>query len=632
MPNILDTINKPEDLKPLTLVQLEQLAGEIRELLVNTVAHIGGHLAANLGIVELTMALHYVYDSPKDKMVWDVGHQSYVHKILTGRKDNIETLRQYKGLSGFPKRDESPYDAFGTGHASTSISAAVGLALGRDLAKDSHSVVAVIGDGALTGGMAYEAMNHAGHLGLDMTVILNDNEMSISKNVGAMSTYLSKLRSDPGYTKRKEDVESLINKIPKIGQDILKLATKMKDTLKFMMVPGMLFEELGFTYYGPIDGHNLQDLIDVLQKARHKRGPVLIHVITQKGQGYGPALDNPDEFHGIGPFDVETGQQLKGQSRTFTQVFGDFMARKAGEEPRLVGITAAMESGTGLSQFARLFPQRFIDVGICEQHAVTMAAGLAAAGMRPVVALYSSFLQRAFDQVIHDVCLQNLPVIFAVDRAGLVGEDGPTHHGVFDMAFLREIPNLVVMAPANEDELNDMLDSALQYERPVAVRYPRGMGSGSAIKINSKFIEAGRGELLYEGDQILFVAIGRGVGIASRTAEMLKNKGINAAVINARFVKPMDEQLISHWALVCKRIVTVEDNVLAGGFGSAVMELLNNRGYKADILRIGIADEFVEHGKVDKLLIDQGIDSASILESIVRRWPDLRMARVSSGS
>ncbi|MGE5404747.1 MAG: 1-deoxy-D-xylulose-5-phosphate synthase [Candidatus Saccharibacteria bacterium] len=632
MSTLLETINKPEDLKTLTPAQLEKLGAEIRELLVNTVAHNGGHLAANLGIVELTMALHYIYDSPKDKIIWDVGHQSYVHKILTGRKDNIETLRQYKGLSGFPKREESPYDAFGTGHASTSISAAVGLALGRDLARESHSVVAVIGDGALTGGMAYEAMNHAGHLGLDMTVILNDNEMSISKNVGAMSTYLSKLRSDPGYTKRKEDVESLLNKIPKIGQDILKLATKVKDTVKFMMVPGMLFEELGFTYYGPIDGHNLTDLIEVLKKARHKKGPVLIHVITQKGQGYGPAFESPDEFHGIGPFDVETGQQLKGQSRTFTQVFGDFMVRKGADEPRLVGITAAMESGTGLTQFARMYPKRFIDVGICEQHAVTMAAGLAAAGMKPVVALYSSFLQRAFDQVIHDVCLQKLPVIFAVDRAGLVGEDGPTHHGVFDMSFLREIPNLIVMAPSNEDELNDMLDSALQYDQPVAIRYPRGTGSGSAIKINPAYVEVGRGELIQEGEQILFVGIGRGVGIASRAAELLSKQGVSAAVINSRFVKPLDERLITHWAAVCKRVVTVEDNVLAGGFGSAVMELLNNRGVKADVLRMGIADEFVEHGKVDKLLVDQGIEPVSINEQVVRRWPDLRMARVSSGS
>jgi 1-deoxy-D-xylulose-5-phosphate synthase len=582
-------------------------------------------------VVELTLALHYVYDLPQDKIIWDVGHQSYVHKMLTGRINRMASLRQHRGLSGFPRVDESPYDSFNTGHSSTSISAAVGLALARDLGDDHHSVVAVIGDGALTGGMAFEAMNHAGHLGLDLTVVLNDNAMSISPNVGALSGYLAKLRMDPAYTRRKEEVEQALLRIPGIGANLVKAAGKIKDMVKYLIVPGIVFEELGFTYLGPIDGHNIEDMIVMFQKARHIKGPVLIHVITEKGKGYPPAVLNPDVFHGIGPFDVATGKTLKSGAKTYTQVFGEFMVRKAETDPRLVGITAAMTSGTGLDLFAHKFPKRFYDVGICEEHAVTMAAGLARGGVRPVVAIYSTFLQRAFDQVIHDVCLQNLPVVFAIDRAGLVGEDGPTHHGVFDLSYLRQIPNMIVMAPANEDELNDMLDSALHYNQPVAVRYPRGSGIGIDIKETPDFIGPGEAELLQEGDHVLLIAIGRTVSIAREAANYLRDLGISAAVINARFVKPLDESMISFWASHCRRVITLEENVLMGGFGSGVSEALNAKGVEVEFLHMGIPDSFVEHGAVTRLLQDVGLEPSAVVESVVNRWPELKRLRAVRG-
>lgn len=632
MYELLQKIKSPAELKKLPIDRLDKLASEIREVLVNVVANNGGHLAANLGVVELTIALHYVYDAPRDRIIWDVGHQSYTHKMLTGRFDEIESLRCYGGLSGFPKRSESPYDAFDTGHSSTSISAAVGMAIGRDLAGEDYKVLAVIGDGALTGGMAYEALNHAGHLGLDVTVILNDNEMSISKNVGAMSTYLSKLRSDPAYARSKQGVEHALSRVPVIGPGLLRTVTKAKNIIKYAVVPTMIFEELGFTYIGPVDGHNIEAMIGVLQRAKRLKSPVLVHVITQKGRGYEPALKNPDAYHGIGPFDIDTGEQLKSQTRTFTRTFGEWILSRAEKDPRLVAITAAMESGTGLSEFARRFPSRFFDVGICEQHAVTMAAGMACTGLKPVVAIYSTFLQRAFDQIIHDVCLQELPVVFAIDRAGLVGEDGPTHHGVFDLSYLRQIPNMIIMAPAHEEELVDMLDAALEYERPVAVRYPRGASGHVADDYRSGAgIKPGQAQLIQEGEQLLFIGIGRGTGIAVHAAEILRKQGLKPAVINARFVKPLDEELITQWAERCRRVVTIEDNVLAGGFGSAVLELLHRNTAETDILCLGIPDDFVQHGRVDQLLFDLGLTPSGVVDSIMRNWPDLRKVRMFTG-
>lgn len=623
MGRILDTIDSPSDLKNLKVPQLEELAGEIREILVNTVAENGGHLAANLGVVELTLALHHVLDTPRDKIIWDVGHQCYTHKVITGRKNEIHTLRRFKGLSGFPKVEESIYDVFNTGHSSTSISAALGMALARDLQRERFRIVAVIGDGALTGGMAFEALNHAGHQGCDLTVVLNDNEMSISRNVGALSTYLSNLRSDPAYFRRKAEIESWVQRIPGIGPNIVRVAEKLKDSLKYLIVPGMLFEELGFTYIGPIDGHNLQDLITVLGKTGGMKGPVLIHVITQKGKGYEPALAKPDEFHGIGPFNVDTGLPLKPASVTYTQVFGDFMVQRASQDPRVVAITAAMTSGTGLSDFARRFPDRFFDVGICEQHAVTLAAGMARMGLRPVVAIYSTFLQRAYDQIVHDVCLQNLPVVFAVDRAGLVGEDGPTHHGVFDLSYLRHIPNLVVMAPSDENELADMLYSAFSYDMPVAVRYPRGSGEGVGVKKERKLIHLPQARIIREGRNMLFLGIGRGVGLALRAAEILQEQGIEASVVDARFVKPLDRELLGSLLRQFERVVTIEDNVLQGGFGSAVLEMAADLRRHCNILRVGVPDRFIEHGSVDALFDELGMDASGIVAKVMETWPEL---------
>jgi 1-deoxy-D-xylulose-5-phosphate synthase len=621
--SLLQSVNSPADIKQMNIQQLEQLAAEIRETLIQVVSENGGHLAASLGVVELTLALHYVFDTPGDKLIWDVGHQSYTHKLLTGRRERFKSLRRFQGLSGFPRTEESEYDAFNTGHSSTSISAGIGMALARDLQEEDYRVVAIIGDGALTGGMVFEALNHAGHLGTTMTVVLNDNEMSISRNVGALSTYLSHLRSDPGYLWRKEELEGMLQRIPGIGPNILKAAGKVKDTVKYLVVPGALFEELGFTYIGPIDGHDLESLIPVLTKTRNMKGPVLLHVITKKGQGYEPAVRDPGVFHGVGPFDVETGAQLKKKARTYTSVFGDFMVSRAEQDVRVVAITAAMASGTGLAAFAQRFPERFFDVGICEQHAVTMAAGMARMGLCPVVAIYSTFLQRAYDQIIHDVCLQNLPVIFAVDRAGLVGEDGPTHHGVFDISYLRNIPNLTVMAPADENELADMLHSAFSYQSPVAIRYPRGAGEGVEVKTRRNFIPSGRGRVLTEGRDLLFLGLGKGVGTAWRASRILEEQGVRAAVADARFVKPLDMQLLSQLLGRFKRVVTIEDNVLHGGFGAAVLEAASELGYSPQVLRIGIPDKFVEHGKVDVLLENLQIDSPSVARKVIEHWPEL---------
>jgi len=623
MDEILNTINSPRDLKKLSLPEMTQLANEIRQLLVKSVAKCGGHLASNLGVVELSLALHTVFDSPEDKIIWDVGHQAYVHKILTGRREQMSTLRQYGGISGFPKKEESEHDAFNTGHSSTSISAALGMALARDLQGQSNSVVAVIGDGALTAGMAFEALNHAGQEDSDLIVVLNDNEMSISKNVGAMSAYLNRLRTDPSYSRTKEEIESVLNRIPGIGPNLARAAGKFKDTVKYLMVPGIIFEELGFTYIGPVNGHDLAELKAVLSNIKKMKGPILLHTITQKGKGYEPASQKPDIFHGVGPFDVDTGTQLKKSLKTYTEIFGDFMLNRAQRDNKLVAITAAMTSGTGLSEFSRNFPERFFDVGICEQHAVTLAAGMASSGLRPVVAVYSTFLQRAYDQIVHDVALQKLPVIFAIDRAGLVGEDGPTHHGAFDFSYLRHIPNLTIMAPADENELVDMLHSAFSMEGPVAIRYPRGVGEGVRIKPERQLLEPGQSRLIVEGQDLAIIAIGRGVSIGRDVVDILASKGVNPLLVDARFVKPLDRRVIAGAAQEYRRLLTIEDNSLAGGFGSAIGEMLAEEGIDAELLHIALPDEFVEHGRVELLFEQLNMNPDSILESIARKWPEL---------
>lgn len=623
MPGLLKKINSPQDLKKLTIAEMNELAKEIRQLLIESVAQCGGHLAANLGVVELTIALHYVYNTPADKIIWDVGHQSYVHKILTGRQDRMSTLRQYGGISGFPKAEESPHDAYNTGHSSTSISAALGMALARDIQNQHYSVIAVTGDGALTGGMTYEALNHAGNEGQDLTVILNDNEMSISKNVGAMSSYLNRLRTDPSYARTKDEIEGILSRIPGIGPNLARAAGRFKDTVKYLMVPGIWFEELGFTYIGPVNGHNLEELTTVLANVRRMKGPVLVHVITQKGRGYQPALNDPDLFHGIGPFDIDTGKTARKLLPSYTEIFGEFMVDKGREDDRVVAITAAMASGTGLKHFARNFPERFFDVGICEQHAVTMAAGMARAGLKPVVCIYSTFLQRAYDQILHDVALQRLPVIFAIDRAGLVGEDGPTHHGVFDLAYLRSIPNFTIMAPADENEFLDMLNTAFTIDGPVAIRYPRGVGAGVKIEEQRHCLEVGKARILREGKDLGVLAVGRTVEMAKDLVAILSGYGIEATLLDARFVKPLDADLIQSLAQCQARLVTIEDNCLQGGFGSAVVELLADHNIHTDIIRLGIPDEFVEQGKVDLLFHYLKLDPESVAETIINHWPDL---------
>lgn len=636
MNRILNTINSPLDLKGLDASLLQQLAQEIREEIIYTVSKNGGHLAPNLGVVELTLALHRVFETPKDKIIWDVGHQSYVHKLLTGRRDDFSTLRQFGGISGFPRPDESVHDAFATGHSSTSISAALGLALARDLKKEKHSVVAVIGDGAMTGGMAFEALNHAGHLQKDVIVVLNDNEMSIAHNVGAMSGYLSRLRTDPKYSSCKDEVEQLLRKIPAIGPKVLKIVDRLKDSLKYLVVPGMLFEELGFIYLGPIDGHNIPKMINILQQAKTTKGPVLVHVLTQKGRGYAPAVANADKFHGIGPFDIETGNTVASATPSYTEIFGNTLIKLAERDNRILGITAAMPGGTGLSKFAVKYPDRFLDVGIAEQHAITMSAGLAASGMKPVVAIYSTFLQRAYDQIMHDVCLPGLPVTFAIDRGGLVGDDGATHHGVFDFAFLRHLPNMVLMSPKDENELQHMLKTALDHNGPAAVRYPRGAGKGVPLDDSICTIPLGKAEVLREGKDITIVAIGSMVALAEQAAEALSVHGIETTVINARFIKPLDVECILKYAAGTGRLLTIEEHVLQGGFGSAVIEAINEATNTAGlknikIKRFGIPDRFVEHGARSLLLaqnsltVDSIINDALIMTGVKRLGKKVRM-------
>lgn len=618
MVTVLENIEQPQDLKKLSFSQLEKLATEIRSLIIQTIAKNGGHLAPNLGVVELTLALHKVFDSPQDKFIWDVGHQAYIHKILTGRRLSFSSIRQLNGISGFPKRNESKHDAFGTGHSSTSLSAALGLALARDLSGQKSHVLAIIGDGSLTGGQAFEALNHTGHLGTRMTVILNDNEMSIAKNVGALSEYLSKMRTTSTYSKVKHDIEYLLRRIPAIGDSVAKTAERVKDSLKYLLVPGVFFEELGFTYLGPIDGHNIGSLVEVLQQTKNIDGPVLIHVITQKGKGYKPAECNAAQFHGVGPFCVETGAINKTPGNpTYTSVFGDVLLKLAADDPDIVAITAAMPEGTGLKKFASHYPDRFWDVGIAEQHAVTMAAGLAAAGKKPVVALYSTFLQRAYDQVLHDVSLQKLPVIFALDRAGIVGEDGPTHHGVFDFSYLRHIPNIVVMAPKDEGELRNMFATAVQANAPVVIRYPRGSGTGADITKDPQVLPIGKAEELIKEGSIALLAIGAMVEPCMQAAQLLAQKGTFCRVINARFLKPLDGELIRRLARETGSIVTVEDNNLSGGFGSAVLEYINSNNLNwVKVLRIGWPDQFIEQGSRKELLDKYRMTPEGIAESV----------------
>lgn len=593
---------RSQDIKNMSMDQLRSLADEIRQRLIEVTAKNGGHLAPNLGIVEITLALHYVYDFPEDKLVWDVGHQAYVHKILTGRNDKFDTLRQWRGISGFPKRSESVYDDFGVGHASTSISAAVGFATARDLMHAKNDVIAVIGDGAMTGGMAFEAMNYASHLQTKMTVVLNDNEMSIDPNVGGMSQYLTRLRTDPGYNRMKDDLEVLLKRIPSIGPKMAELADRLKDSVKYMLTSGSFFEELGFRYYGPVNGHDIEELIRVFENSKQFDVPVLIHCLTEKGKGYLPAMRNPGKFHGVGAFDIETGEVLnKSTQPSYTKVFAKTLTDLAQTDGRLVGITAAMASGTGMNEFAKAFPGRMFDVGIAEEHATTMASAMALSGLKPVVAIYSSFMQRGYDQLIHDCALQKAPAIFALDRAGLVGADGPTHHGVFDLSYLRTIPGMTVMAPKDEPELQNMLYSAVEYDCLTAIRYPRGCGPGEALVDHYTLLPYGKAEVLRKGCDATIIAIGSMVVPSVKTAELLSEKGLSVGVINARFVKPIDKTCVINAGKSSKCVITVEENVLAGGFGSAVLEVLNEEAVSCPVLRLGIPDEFVEHGDTDIL-------------------------------
>ncbi|NLD50402.1 MAG: 1-deoxy-D-xylulose-5-phosphate synthase, partial [Clostridiaceae bacterium] len=608
----MDLINSPEDLKKLNTDELLQLACEIRKFLVEKVSKTGGHLASNLGVVELTLALHRVFETPKDKIVWDVGHQSYVHKIITGRKEKFNSIRKFGGLSGFPKVNESPHDTFNTGHSSTSISAALGIAKARDIKKEKYSVIAVIGDGALTGGMAFEALNDAGRSLNNLIVVLNDNEMSISKNVGGLSRYLSKIRLEPFYFKVKEDIDIILKKIPAIGKSARKALERVKGSIKYMIMPGIIFEELGFKYLGPIDGHNIEELESVLTKAKSLKGPVFVHVCTQKGKGYTFAEESPHLFHGISPFEIETGEVIVNNGPGYSDIFGRELIKLAQKEKKLVAITAAMPHGTGLDHFSKKYPERFFDVGIAEQHAVTFAAGLARNGLIPVIALYSSFLQRAYDQVIHDVALQNLHVVFAIDRAGIVGEDGETHQGIYDISFLRHMPNFTILAPCDYSELKKMLDYAVfEHEGPIAIRYPRGRGVEKLVDMPQ--VKNGQALLLREGSDLTVIAVGNKVDTALKVADMLEKMDLNAEVIYSRFIKPLDEKLILNSAVKTRRVITIEDNAIEGGFGSRVLEMINQKGINVKTRMFGYPDRFIQHGSINELNQVYRLDPESIV-------------------
>jgi 1-deoxy-D-xylulose-5-phosphate synthase len=613
---LLNQIDSPNDLKGLRRKQLPALAAEIRQQIVEVVSRTGGHLAPSLGVVELTIAIHYVFDPPGDKILWDVGHQAYAHKLLTGRRDRFGTLRQFGGLCGFTRRSESPYDAFSTGHSSTSISAGLGMSCAKRLKNDPGKVIAVIGDGSMTAGIAYEGLNQAGDINKDLIVILNDNDMSIARNVGALSSFLSRTFSTKYLQDLRKEFGEFLKSLPKIGDDVYQFAKRSEESFKSFITPGMLFEAFGFTYFGPINGHNLTHLIDILNNVKALREPVLLHVTTKKGKGYPPAEENPVYFHGCGCFEVNTGNciQHPGDPPSYTQVFGQSLVELAEKNSAIVAVTAAMPEGTGLRQFSEAFPERFFDVGIAEQHGVTFAAGLAAEGMRPVVAIYSTFLQRAYDQILHDVCIDSLPVIFALDRGGIVGEDGATHHGLFDLSFLRSLPNMVVMAPKDENELRRMLVTALSHDGPVAFRYPRGIGVGVPVEKDDTPLAIGKGEILTDGDDLLLLAIGRGVQEALQARELLAQDGIAATVVNCRFVKPLDIDLICPLAAKVSKIVTVEENMRQGGFGSAVLEALADSELTGFTLRrVGVADTFVEHGTQKILRSRYGVDAAAIV-------------------
>ena len=615
---LLDTIQSPTDLKAIPRSELPRLAQEVREEIIEVVSTTGGHLATNLGIVELTIALHSVFDAPRDRIVWDTGNQAYAHKLFTGRREQFKTLRQLGGLSGFTRLEESPYDTFNAGHAGTSISAALGMVESRDRRGEDHKVIAVIGDGAMTAGLVYEGLNQAGALKRDLIVILNDNEMSISKNVGAISAYLSRIMTGPLYTKVKEETKRILATIPRIGEPLISAAHRVEESAKGLFVPGLLFEELGFLYVGPIDGHRFDHLFPTLENIKRLKGPILVHVITKKGKGYEPAEKNPISLHATAPFLRETGEAKKRpQAPTYTKVFASTLIRLAKRDKRIVAITAAMPEGTGLGSFAEVMPDRFYDVGIAEQHAVTFAAGLAVSGSRPVVAIYSTFLQRAFDQILHDVCIQNLPVVFCLDRAGIVGEDGPTHHGVFDLGYLRILPNMVVMSPKDENELQHMLHTALKHPGPVAIRYPRGEGIGVPLDDRLLRIPIGRAELLRSGQDVALLALGSGVPPSLIAAQRLSDEGISATVVNARFAKPLDRVMITRLAKKHKYLVTVEEHVLSGGFGSAVLELLEEeRVFSVPVKRIGIPDRFIEQGPQHILREQLGLTPEGIAQEV----------------
>lgn len=614
---LLEKIQKENDIKQLKPEELEKLAEEIRQFLVEKISVTGGHLASNLGVVELTMALHLAFELPQDKMIWDVGHQSYTHKILTGRRAGFDDLRKYGGMSGFPKRKESECDAFDTGHSSTSISAGLGYVAARDIKGEEHSVISIIGDGAMTGGMAYEALNNASRLKSNFIIVLNDNNMSISENVGGMSRYLNGLRTAEAYTGLKKGVEDTLMKIPVQGEKILYQMKKTKSGLKQLFVPGMFFEDMGITYLGPVDGHDIRKMYKTFQEAKRVDHAVLVHVLTKKGKGYGPAEENPSRFHGIVPFDIETGEAKEKSSKdSYTDIFSKVFCDIAKQNDAVVGITAAMADGTGLARFARMFPDRFFDVGIAEEHALTFAAGLAAGGLKPVVAVYSSFLQRAFDQAIHDVCLQNLPVMIAVDRAGLVGSDGETHQGLFDLSFLNMIPNMTILSPKNRWEMADMVRFCADFQYPVALRYPRGAAYEGLSAFRAPIVY-GKSEILYEEEGIALIFVGHMAELAVQVRDRLKEIGYHCSLINARFVKPLDTEMLENLTKDHRLFVTIEENVLSGGFGEQVLHYVSRAKLDAGVRCIGIPDDYVEHGNVDLLRREVGLDAETIVKQII---------------
>ncbi len=617
--SLLESIQSPDQLKSLSIEQLETLAGELRARIIETVSGTGGHLASSLGAVELTLALYRVYDPPRDRVLWDVGHQAYAHKLLTGRQKAFATLRQFAGLSGFPKREESPYDIMTCGHSSTSISAGLGLARARDLTRSKHHVISVIGDGSISNGLALEGLNDAGRSAANFLVILNDNGMSISAPVGGLSNYLNRILTGTLYNRWKERVETLIQKIPVFGQTAIKLTYFFEEIAKGLLTPGMLFEELGFRYFGPVDGHDLNELIPMLERIKQLHGPILLHINTRKGKGFVPAEENPVAFHGTPKFDVRTGVRQGSAGLTFSQAFAKTLSSMAQRNPKVVGIVAAMTSGTSLDEFAQAHPKQFFDVGIAEGHAVTMAAGMAASGMRPVVAVYSTFLQRAYDQIFHDVCLQNLPVVFALDRAGLVGEDGPTHHGVFDLAYLRHLPNLSVLAPSSAADLSAMLRGTLRAKSPVAIRYPRGITPDAVWRNSTSVILPGKARLVVSGKDAVILAVGPLLAEALVAADLLKKKHrLSVAVIDVRSVKPLDEELLLKWSKATGAVVTVEDHVLAGGFGSAFLELLQRHGVRDLCVEcVGLPDRFIEQGSIAQLRAKYGLTSEALVAKVL---------------